>query len=163
MFINLPQRACLTDTVIALNATPAGGVWSGPGVSGNSFSAAAAGVGVQLLSYTVINANGCSATRTASIVVNDCLERHNIFQSAIRIWPNPSGGRFSIQFNSDKYKEFRVKIVDAQGREMSTYEFKNLVYGQILPFDLSNLASGQYFLYVYNTQESGVFPIVIVR
>ena len=43
------------------------------------------------------------------------------------------------------------------------YEFKNLVHGIILPFDLSRLADGQYFLYVYNTQESGVFPVIIVR
>ena len=163
VFINLPQRACLTDTIITLNATPAGGVWSGPGVSGNSFSAAAAGVGVHLISYTVTNSFGCTATRTANIVVNDCIERHQVFQTAIRIWPNPNNGRFSIQFNSDKYKEFKVKIVNARGQEMAYYEFKNLVYGQILPFDLSRLASGEYFLYVYNTQESGVFPVVIVR
>ncbi len=72
-------------------------------------------------------------------------------------------GRFSVQFNSDKYKEFRVKIVNARGQEMAYYEFKNLVYGQILPFDLSRLAGGQYFLYIYNTKESGVFPIIIAR
>jgi len=163
VFINLPQRACLTDTIITLNATPAGGVWSGAGVSGNSFSAASAGVGVHLISYTVTNGFGCTATRTASIVVNDCIERHNVFQTAIRIWPNPNNGRFSLQFNSDKYKEFKVKIVNAGGQEMGYYEFKNLVYGQIIPFDLTRVASGQYFLYVYNTQESGVFPIIIAR
>ena len=86
-----------------------------------------------------------------------------MFQQAIRIWPNPNQGRFSVQFNSDVYKEFRVKIVNARGQEMAYYEFKNLVYGQILPFDLSRLAGGTYFLYVYNTKESGVFPIIIQR
>jgi hypothetical protein len=162
VFINVPPRVCLTDTIVTLNATP-GGTWSGPGVSGNTFSAVAAGVGVHLLTYTVTNGSGCGTTRTASVVVNDCLERHNIFQTAIRIWPNPNAGRFSIQFNSDKYKEFKVKIVDAAGKEAGYYEFKNLVFGQIIPFDLSRLAGGQYFLYVYNTQESGVFPIEIMR
>jgi hypothetical protein len=57
----------------------------------------------------------------------------------------------------------KVKIVDSKGREMGYYEFKNLVFGQILPFNLSRLAVGQYFIYVYNTQEAGVFPIVIAR
>ena len=159
----MPQRVCLTDTIVVLKATPAGGVWAGPGVSGNTFSAATAGIGVHLVSYTVTNGFGCTTTRTASIVVNDCQDRHNIFQTAIRIWPNPNQGRFSLQFNSDKYKEFKVKVVDSKGREMGYYEFKNLVYGQILPFDLSRLAGGTYFLYVYNTQESGVFPVVIQR
>ena len=163
VFINLPQRVCLTDTIVTLRATPTGGTWAGPSVSGSTFSAAAAGIGVHRISYTVTNGFGCTTTRFANIVVNDCIERHNVFQQAIRIWPNPNQGRFSIQFNSDKYKEFKVKIVNARGQEMGYYEFKNLVYGQILPFDLSRLASGQYFLYVYNTQESGVFPIVIAR
>jgi len=86
-----------------------------------------------------------------------------VCQEAIRIWPNPNQGRFSLQFNSDLYKEFKVKVVNARGQEVGYFEFKNLVHGQILPFDLTRLADGQYFLYVYNTQESGVFPIVIVR
>ncbi|MBK8522074.1 MAG: hypothetical protein IPL54_14805 [Chitinophagaceae bacterium] len=163
VFINLPQRVCLTDTIVTLRSTPAGGTWSGTGVSGNTFSAAAAGVGVHRVTYTVTNQSGCSTTRFENIVVNDCKERHNVFQQAIRIWPNPNQGRFSVQFNSDVYKEFRVKIVNARGQEMAYYEFKNLVYGQILPFDLSRLAGGTYFLYVYNSKESGVFPIIIQR
>ena len=163
VFINMPQRVCLTDTIVTLRATPTGGTWAGPGVIGNTFSAAAAGVGVHRISYTVTNGFGCTATRFTNIVVNDCIERHQVFQTAIRIWPNPNNGRFSLQFNSDKYKEFKVKVVNARGQEMGYYEFKNLVYGQILPFDLTRLAAGTYFIYVYNTQESGVFPVVIVR
>ncbi|MBL7703176.1 MAG: hypothetical protein JNM14_13065 [Ferruginibacter sp.] len=162
IFGNVPPRVCLTDTIVTLTATP-GGTWSGPGVSGSTFSAAAAGVGVHRVTYTATNSNGCTTTRFANIVVNDCIERHQVFQTAIRIWPNPNNGRFSLQFNSDKYKEFKVKVVNARGQEMAYYEFKNLVYGQILPFDLTRLANGQYFIYVYNTQESGVFPIIIAR
>jgi hypothetical protein len=161
VFTNVPPRVCLTDTVVVLRATPAGGTWSGPGVSGNTFNAATVGVGVYQVSYTVTNAFGCTTTRNANIIVNDCIERHNVFQNAIRIWPNPSNGVFKIQFNSDKYKEFKVKIVNGQGQEMAAYEFKNLVNGIMLDFNLNRLASGEYFLYVYNSQESGVFPFVV--
>jgi hypothetical protein len=163
IFANAPPRMCITDTIATLVATPAGGTWSGTGVVGNTFNPAIAGLGVTRVTYTVTNAFGCTTSRFENVVVHDCRERHNVFQQAIRIWPNPNQGRFSIQFNSDKYKEFKVKIVNARGQEMAYYEFKNLVYAQILPFDLSRLAAGEYFLYVYNTQESGVFPIVIAR
>ncbi len=163
VFPRMPPRVCLTDTIVTLVATPAGGTWSGPGIVGNTFNAALAGLGVARVTYTVTNGFGCSTSRFENVVVHDCKERHNVFQEAIRIWPNPNQGRFSIQFNSDKYKEFKVKVVNARGQEMGYYEFKNLVYGQIIPFDLSRLAGGTYYLYVYNTQESGVFPIVIAR
>jgi hypothetical protein len=163
IFTNVPPRVCLTDTVVLLTATPAGGTWTGPGVSGNSFTGSVAGIGVQLVTYTIPGAFGCTATRSMNIVVNDCLERHNVFQEAIRIMPNPSNGEFKVQFNSDKYKEFKVKVADGQGREMAAYEFKNLVYGSMLSFNLKQLAGGTYYLYVYNTQESGVFPIVIAH
>lgn len=146
-----------------LTATPVGGTWSGTGIVGNTFNAAVAGVGVHRITYTYTNANGCTSSSFMNVVVHDCKERHQVFQTAIRIWPNPNDGRFSLQFNSDKYKEMKVKVTDSKGREMAYYEFKNLVYGQILPFNLSRLAAGQYFVYVYNSQESGVFPIVIVR
>jgi hypothetical protein len=163
IFSNAPPRMCITDTIATLVASPAGGTWSGTGVVGNTFNPAVAGLGVTRVTYTVTNAFGCTTSRFENVVVHDCKERHNVFQEAIRIWPNPNQGRFSIQFNSDKYKEFKVKIVNARGQEVGYYEFKNLVYGQIIPFDLSRLASGQYFLYVYNTQESGVFPVIIAR
>jgi hypothetical protein len=164
VFTNIPARVCLTDTIVNLGTkvSPAGGTWAGPGVSGSTFSAAAAGIGVHSISYTVTNAFGCTTTRFANIVVNDCIERHQVFQQSIRLWPNPNNGRFSIQFNSDKYKEFKVKIVNARGQEMGYFEFKNLVFGSIIPFDLRRLAAGSYFLYVYNSQESGVFQFVII-
>ncbi len=163
VFNGVPPRVCLTDTLVNLRAIPAGGTWSGRGVSGSTFSATAAGQGVHTLSYTVTNASGCTGTSYVNVTVNDCIERHNIFQTAIRIWPNPNNGKFSIQFNSDQYKEFKVKVVSTRGQELGNYEFKNLVYGSMIPMDLSRLPGGTYFLYVYNTQESGVFQIVIAR
>ncbi len=162
IFSNAPPRMCITDTIAILVASPAGGTWSGTGVVGNTFNPAVAGLGVTNVTYTVSN-GGCTTSRSQHIVVHDCKERHNAFQEAMRIWPNPNQGRFSLQFNSDVYKEFKVKVVNARGQEVGSYEFKNLVYGQILPFDLSRLADGQYFLYVYNSKESGVFPLIIVR
>lgn len=54
---------CENDAPVSLNATPAGGTFSGPGVSGNEFDPAAAGVGgPYLLFYNYTDANGCSNT-----------------------------------------------------------------------------------------------------
>ncbi|MEO6541388.1 MAG: T9SS type A sorting domain-containing protein, partial [Ferruginibacter sp.] len=160
---SMPPRVCLTDTLITLKATPVGGTWSGPGVSGTTFSPSAAGLGVHVLIYTFTNSNGCTALEYFNITVNDCKERHNVFATAIRIYPNPSSGQFNIRFLSDIYKEFSVRVIDAKGREYNTYHFTNLVYGSVIPMDLRNLASGTYWLQVYNASERAHFPFVIVR
>lgn len=67
---NLPN-ACLGGTATPLTGgTPAGGTYSGPGVSGNSFTPSTAGLGTHTLTYTVSNGN-CSASTTFTITVTN--------------------------------------------------------------------------------------------
>lgn len=62
---------CLISTTYTLTgATPAGGVYSGPGVTGNNFDASVAGLGTHILTYNYTDAFGCSGSVTNSIVVN---------------------------------------------------------------------------------------------
>jgi hypothetical protein len=51
-------------------ATPTGGVYSGPGITGATFSPAIAGIGTHILTYTYTNAQGCTNAATTSIRVN---------------------------------------------------------------------------------------------
>jgi len=127
----------------------------------NKFDPVAAGVGVSTLTYTV--ASGCGGSANLSITVNDCKERHNILAGAIRIWPNPSNGKFSIQFLTDVYKELNLKVFDAYGQLLRTFRFTGLLYGSIIPMDLRNLPSGMYTLQAYNDQENASFQIIIAR
>lgn len=59
---------CQNAPPSTLTATPAGGTWSGPGVSSNQFDPAQAGAGTHTLTYTK-NAP-CAATGTMQVVVN---------------------------------------------------------------------------------------------
>jgi gliding motility-associated-like protein len=66
---------CTGQSPVVLGSQPAGGTWSGPGVSGTPatgffFTPTAALVGTTALTYTVTAANGaCSAQRTRSVTV----------------------------------------------------------------------------------------------
>jgi len=68
---NTPLSAqCVTATSYPLSGgSPAGGTYSGPGVSGNTFNASSAGVGTHSLTYTYTDGNGCTASVTRSIQV----------------------------------------------------------------------------------------------
>ena len=63
-------NTCSSAASFALSgATPAGGNWSGPGVSGGNFDPAVAGAGTHVLTYTYTSADGCPASSTSTIVV----------------------------------------------------------------------------------------------
>lgn len=63
-FCNLPGLVPMPT------ATPAGGTWSGPGVTGNQFDPVAAGIGTHIVTYTYTDPQTmCSNTKTATITV----------------------------------------------------------------------------------------------
>ena len=58
---------CASVPTVALAGTPAGGTFTGTGVTGSSFTTSS---GNQTVTYSVTNANGCTNTATAAITVN---------------------------------------------------------------------------------------------
>ena len=61
---------CMNDSSSHLVATPAGGIFSGPGVSGNTFNPGLAGVGNKVVTYTYSDTtSGCSNTLQVVITV----------------------------------------------------------------------------------------------
>ena len=58
---------CVGGAPIALVGTPAGGVWSGPGVVGTNFDPTGLGPGTYEVTYAFTNSAGCTGTSTASI------------------------------------------------------------------------------------------------
>ncbi|MDR6843819.1 HYR domain-containing protein [Flavobacterium granuli] len=73
----LPTLSCPSDSAVCidtpaytLTATPAGGTYSGTGVTASTFDPATAGVGPHLITYSYTDGNGCSNTCTFTITVN---------------------------------------------------------------------------------------------
>ena len=61
---------CIDANSLSLNASPAGGAFSGLGVSGSTFNPASAGVGTHPLVYSYTNAFNCSSLDTQLISVH---------------------------------------------------------------------------------------------
>jgi Secretion system C-terminal sorting domain/Ig-like domain CHU_C associated/Lysyl oxidase len=154
---NIPSNLCISDTAITLSSTLPGGIWNGNGVQGNHFNPAAAGIATVAITYTVTNSFGCTSSRSTSIQVNDCPERHLALNAdkSLVIYPNPNNGQLKIKVLTDLYTKFGMDIYGSDGRYLKSQQFTGLFYGIVLPVDLSNLPSGQYLLHFYN-DEKGV-------
>jgi hypothetical protein len=103
-FANLPAHFCVNSPAFTVITSPAtGGTLSGPGVTGQQFDAAVAGVGTHTITYSFTNANGCTNTATKQVTVHAlptvsftglgsdyCEDDHNV-----QLQGHPAGGTFS--------------------------------------------------------------------
>jgi len=69
-FSGLPASACVSGVPVTLTGSPAGGTFSGTGISGNTFDPSVAGVGgPHTITYTYTNENGCTNSSTQQVTV----------------------------------------------------------------------------------------------
>lgn len=65
------NQVCINEPGFALSGgTPAGGTYSGSGVSNGNFNPSAAGAGTKVITYSYTDGNGCSGTSTANMIVS---------------------------------------------------------------------------------------------
>jgi|GEM_PF-1292319 len=70
--VGLAANYCTTDAAVTLTGSPAGGTFSGTGVSGNSFDPSVAGEGTFTITYNYTDENGCSGSSTQDVEVTVC-------------------------------------------------------------------------------------------
>lgn len=108
------QDVCLGAAAFTLTGgSPAGGSYSGPGVSSGAFDPSAAGVGTHSIVYSYTDGNGCSATTQNTITVNDCAGVEEMYDH-VSVYPNPVKGTLFIRSESQLIRG--VKLIDAAGR-----------------------------------------------
>jgi subtilisin-like proprotein convertase family protein len=152
------QRVCISDTLVLLSGTPAGGVWSGPGIvpGTNQFLPYNTAVGVQTVKYKVTNQpSGCADSANVTINVEACPERiRTLPNGGVVLFPNPNNGQFNIRVNSTLYNYLGMKVFTSAGALVKHQRWSNLPYGRVLPIDLRHLAAAVYVVYIY--YEDGV-------
>ena len=93
---------CVSAGIIVLSGgQPAGGIYSGSGVTGSSFDPALTGPGTFAITYTYTDSLGCSASASESInVVEDSVSIQNnpseycLTDTAVALVGTPGGGQF---------------------------------------------------------------------
>jgi hypothetical protein len=153
---NPPATICKSDNPFTLTATPAGGTFSGIGVTGTTFNPGI-GVGPKAVSYFVAVA-GCPVTTTRTILVNRCAERELSIDKfpAIIVYPSPNNGRFNIGISTDIVTKLEVRVFNALGQLIKSQSFSGVRYGAVLPMDISGQPSGTYQVYMVNDENGKV-------
>ena len=139
-----PGDFCLTDGSVSLQATPTGGVFDGPGVTGTTFSPSGAGVGVHTLTYSFAQ-NGCTASQSQSVEVEDCIGLNEL-NWLTNVYPNPTMDMVNVVSSLNA----ELKLFTTDGRLVQTWEVKA---GELNTFEMSAFSKGAYLIH-WSTEKS---------
>ncbi|MBT7493479.1 MAG: T9SS type A sorting domain-containing protein, partial [Bacteroidetes bacterium] len=124
------------------NVLPAGGTFSGIGISGNNFDPQLAGTGTFWISYFYTDPiTNCSNSDSVQITVFDDTGIKNMANEQITIFPNPSYGKFIIEGNNLQ----SVEIRNITGKIVKQFSIDNKKSTII---NLKDQAKGIYFVKV---------------
>lgn len=102
-FTGLKTNYCINDAASVLTPQESGGIFSGPGISGNSFKPSGAGPGKHIIKYTLSNSFGCVDTSVQTVTVkalpdasfSGLASTYCINDPAVTLIPVTMGGNFS--------------------------------------------------------------------
>ncbi|MGN6419528.1 MAG: choice-of-anchor J domain-containing protein [Pseudobacter sp.] len=142
--ITIPAEICVEDKNIQLQATPAGGIFSGPGVTGTNWNLETPSLGNQTIHYTYTDPNGCSASTSKIVKLNLCNSSRSI--TMLYGYPNPSRGKVTVKALITIEATYSLVANDISGRpvlrkNMSLHKGWNLI-----DVDLTGQKAGMYIL-----------------
>ena len=151
----LASSYTLSDVPATLVGDPEGGVFIGPGISGNNFDPAAAGLGIHSITYTYVDSGNCINTvgQCTEVVLNVGVDGSNMSSNAgVRVYPNPNRGQFTVEL--DLTGLVGLQVYDARGSLVHNEIFSASGLRTQRILDLSILPQGSYTLRV---QHDGSF------
>ncbi len=162
----LDTMYCIFDSPIMLTGNPAGGTFSGNGLTGTDtihFDPSVAGMGNDTIIYTYTDSvTGCS--NTASLITrvdlcNGINEQDNIH--VLSLYPNPNNGDFTLKVYLTKDEILNAEVIDVIGKTIYKEEIHAESGIHAIPMNLHQLAKGIYSLKVSGSKGNAVKRFVI--
>lgn len=150
----------LADDTFCINAnpvtlaggSPAGGLYSGSGVSNGVFTPSSAGQGSQLVTYTYTDTNNCASSGTAAIQVELCTGVEEISLTGVTLYPNPASGYVTVSF-AESTPAVKTEVTDITGRLVKVQYAENVTEQRIAT---TSLPTGLYSVRVTTAAGSAV-------
>jgi hypothetical protein len=151
LIADLADQYYTSDPPAIMEGIPAGGVFSGPGVNGNTFSPGNVGVGTYTITYTYTDPDGCIGFTSQQVEV--------IIQTGIagtqdgynlKLYPNPGDGMVTLDLQLTKpVDELIVRVFNLVGQPVYENSFGAATGLVRKTFDFSDWAAGAYYLQLY--------------
>jgi len=114
------DTVCLNLENVTLSGSPAGGVFSGNGVTDDRFYPTVAGVGSHDVLYSYTDpTTGCLGTDSLTMVVEECTGITENGRSNLSIYPNPTSDQITLDIKGYS-GVINVNVYDLQGRLLET-------------------------------------------
>ncbi|HXB14073.1 MAG TPA: T9SS type A sorting domain-containing protein, partial [Bacteroidia bacterium] len=115
---------CVNYNKDTLIGSPAGGTFSGTGVTGSNFDPNTAGAGVHKIKYVYTDINGCTNSDSMLIVVNVCagIDEVNLIDNEIKLYPNPFAENVNVNIGIDG--PVTISMFNMLGENMGTWRVK---------------------------------------
>ena len=150
----------LTSFVLT-NGSPAGGVYSGANVTGNTFNAVAAGVGVHPITYTVTDTNGCSNSSSQNLTVQNCTGVEEYVSYEAIVYPNPTSGAFTLSIKNANIEELIISVVDIQGKEVFGVRERSITADYNKVINLENVSKGMYYIKLSTGSDMKIQKLIV--
>ncbi len=137
------QTLCTYGSAVTLSGNPAGGIFSGSGVSGSSFDPTSVAAGSYIVTYAYTDASNCSASDVTTVTVDACSGINEELLPGVLVYPNPNNGEFTLTGVETGVK---YEVFSAEGKLVLT----NTVTSPVELVKLAKVAAGSYFITTLN-------------
>lgn len=150
------DHVCSTDAAFTLSGgLPAGGVYSGAGISGGIFNPPTAGVGTHTVTYMYADASsGCIDTATQDLTVDNCSGIGEIIAGEqVYLYPNPADEVLNIRLGNLQLE--KLVILNAAGQQVLSTNQTTVHTG--------SLSNGFYQVWIQTDQGNTLHKLVVAH
>lgn len=137
-------EACLEDRSIQLQAAPAGGAFSGPGITGSSWNLEIPAAGKHTISYTYTDGNGCVATTSKVVTLRFCEPFRSVLE--LQAYPNPTDGKVTVKALITMEGAWSIGANDLVGRQVWRKDISLRKGWNVFEVDLTGKLPGMYII-----------------
>lgn len=144
----LPDFSLYSPPYELTEGSPAGGEYSGTGVTDGWFYPDVAGVGVHTITYTFEDANGCSGFAEQDASVNLYPGINDPASGDVSIMPNPGRGLFNISLNNNLTGKTNATVFNVSGEVVYRRDFDINNNQDEIKIDCTGNPPGVYYLHL---------------